>query len=145
MTRSGGVVVLDSKWRSSVDVNAVAEMTASAKKAAVRAQALARSMLTAECGAKHRARQQPVRVQAAVVLWGAVRGTVPDGKVIDGVRFVDDRKLIDWLLQLDGPPVPHEAAKHLLEQLKVYRETAFKAAEGRTPQRPDRSSAPRRT
>ena len=121
VTRSGGIVVLDSKWRSSIDADAVAEMTASAKKAAIRAQGLARSMLKSERGAKHRARSQPVTVDAAVVLWGAARAMVKDGREVDGVRFVDGRKLVDWLLHLDGPPVPPDAAKELIEQLKTYR------------------------
>lgn len=48
-----------------------------------------------------------------------------------GVQFVDGRKLVDWLRKLDGPPVPSDAAKELLEQLKAYRTTALKAAERR--------------
>lgn len=76
---SGGIVVLDSKWRSSTDADAVAEMTASAKKAAIGAHGLARSMLKSERGAKHRTRAQPVNVEAAVVLWGAAREMVKDG------------------------------------------------------------------
>ncbi|MBM0125382.1 nuclease-related domain-containing protein [Pimelobacter simplex] len=136
VTRSGGIVVLDSKWRSSIDAEAVAEMTASAKKAAIRAQGLARSMLKSEHGAKHRARAQPVTVEAAVVLWGAAREMVKDGREVDGVRFVDGRKLVEWLRQLEGPPVPSDAAKELLGQLKTYRATAFKAAELRSAERP---------
>lgn len=136
VTRSGGIVVLDSKWRSSIDADAVAEMTASAKKAAIRAQGLARSMLKSERGAKHRARAQPVTVNAAVVLWGAAREMVKDGRVIDGVRFVDGRKLVDWLRHFDGPPVPPDAAKELLEQLTAYRATAFRAGELRAARRP---------
>ncbi|NYI45742.1 hypothetical protein BJ993_002822 [Nocardioides aromaticivorans] len=135
VTRSGGIVVLDSKWRGSIDADAVAEMTASAKKAAIRAQGLARSMLKSERGAKHRARAQPVTVDAAVVLWGAARELVNDGREVDGVRFVDGRKLVDWLRQLEGPPVPPDAAKELLEQLAAYRATAFKAAELRAAER----------
>lgn len=120
--------MLDSKWRSSIDADAVVEMTASAKKAAIRAQGLARSMLKSERGAKHRARAQPVNVEAAVVLWGAAREMVKDGREMDGVQFVDGRKLVDWLRRLDGPPGPSDAAKDLLEQLTAYRTTAFKAA-----------------
>lgn len=135
VTRSGGIVVLDSKWRSSIDADAVAEMTASAKKAAVRAQGLARSVLKSERGAKHRARAQPVTVDAAVVLWGAAREMVKDGREVDGVRFVDGRKLVDWLRRLEGPPVPPEAAKELLAQLTAYRSSAFKAAERRAAER----------
>lgn len=135
VTRSGGIVVLDSKWRSSIDADAVAEMTASAKKAAIRAQGLARSMLKSERGAKHRARSQPVTVIAAVVLWGAARAMVKDGREVDGVRFVDGHKLVDWLRHLDGTPVPPDAAKQLIEQLKTYRATAFKASELRAAER----------
>ncbi|MFB9767523.1 hypothetical protein ACFFOS_24305 [Nocardioides kongjuensis] len=51
------------------------------------------------------------------------------------MRFVDGRKLVDWLRQLEGPPVPPDAAKELLEQLAAYRATAFKAAELRAAER----------
>ncbi len=92
-------------------------------------------MLKAERGAKHRARAQPVTVDAAVVLWGAARELVNDGREMDGVQFVDGRKLVDWLRQLEGPPVPPDAARELLEQLSAYRATAFKAAELRAAER----------
>lgn len=131
VTRSGGIVALDSKWRSSVDAASIAEMTASAKKAGVRAQGLARSLLKPERRVKHRAAAQPVTVVAAVVLWGAARQTVPDGHEVDGVHFVDGRKLVSWLRRLDGHAVEVEAANDVLEQLKTYRATAFKAAQSR--------------
>ncbi|WP_162251576.1 MULTISPECIES: nuclease-related domain-containing protein [unclassified Nocardioides] len=135
VTRSGGIVVLDSKWRSAVDARSIAEMTASAKRAGARAQGLARTLLKSERGVKHRASAQPVTVVSVVVLWGAVRQTVPDGHEVDGVHFVDGRKLVPWLRQLGGPSVPSEAARDVLEQLKDYRATAFKAAQERAPGR----------
>lgn len=136
LARSGGIVVLDSKWRSSIEADSMAEMTASARKAAIRAQGLARSLLKSERGVKHRASGQPVTVvAAAVVLWGAARQAVPDGTEVDGVHFVDGRKLVGWLRQLGGPEVPADAAKDILEQLTAYRGTAFKAVQSRASER----------
>lgn len=136
VTRTGGIVALDSKWRSSIDAGSVVEMAASARKAAIRAQAVARSLLKVERGAKHRASAQPITVVAAVVLWGAARESVPDGTEVDGVHFIDGRKLVEWLRQLGGHAVPDEAAKDILEQLVAYRATAFKAVQNRASERP---------
>ncbi len=134
VTRSGGIVVLDSKWRSEVTTGSVAEMTASARRGRVRAEALTRTLLRSDRSARHRAAGKPVDVTAAVVLWGAARHSVPDNHQVDGVHFVGGRDLVRWLRGLDGDPVSREAATDMLQRLKKYRATAFEAT--RTASRP---------
>ncbi|XBB67204.1 nuclease-related domain-containing protein [Nocardioides sp. WV_118_6] len=129
VTRAGGVVVLDSKWRTAVTPEIVAEMTASARRTASRAQGLARTLLRSERGVRHRAPTPPVTVVAAVVLWGGARATVPDGHQVDGVHFIDGRKLVPWLRTLDGHVVSKEAANDLLARLREYRATTQQAGQ----------------
>ncbi|MBM0124535.1 hypothetical protein IMY96_07225 [Pimelobacter simplex] len=121
MTRRGGVVVLDSKWRNQVTNGDVPAMAASSRKAALRAEGVLRSVLKREPTARHRTNAKPVAVRAAVVLWGAARVDVPDDANVDGVRFLDGRRLLDWLAELDGHDVPHEAARDVIELLENYR------------------------
>lgn len=128
ITRSGGIVVLDSKWRSEVTPGIVAEMTASAQRTRVRTEALARTLLKSDRSARHRARAQPVTVTPAVVLWGAARHTVPSGHIVDGVHFLDGRELIRWLRQQDGQDVTRDAAADIIERLKQYRAVSLKSA-----------------
>lgn len=128
-TRAGGIVVMDSKWRSEVTPSAVAEMTASAKRTRLRAEALARTLLKSDRAARHRAATQPFTVTPAIVLWGAARQTVPKGHKVDDVHFVDGRELIGWLRHLDGQEITREAATDILERLTQYRATSFKASQ----------------
>lgn len=130
VTRSGGIVLLDSKWRSSIDAQQVGEMTASARRARLRAEAVVRTLLRSERKVRHRASGQSVTVTAAVVLWGAARQAAAEGREIDGVHFVDGRRLLGWLKELDGEPVDAVAARDLLAQLVAYRATAFEASQG---------------
>lgn len=124
VTRRGGVVAIDSKWRNQVTRESVPAMANSARRAAMRAEGVLRSVLKREGGARHRARAQSVSVTAAVVLWGAARTGVPSDANVDGVRFLDGRQLLDWLAELDDQQVSREAAHDVLKLLKNYRSTA---------------------
>ena len=121
VTRRGGVVIIDSKWRSQITREDVPAMADSARRAALRAEGVLRTLLKRENGARHRTRAQPVSVTAAVVLWGAARTAVPSDANVDGVRFLDGRQLLDWLAQLDGHEVPRDAANDVLKLLTDYR------------------------
>jgi hypothetical protein len=121
VTRRGGVVIIDSKWRNQITRDDVPAMADSARRAALRAEGVLRTLLKRESGARHRTRVQPVSVTAAVVLWGAARTAVPSDVNVDGVRFLDGRQLLDWLAQLDGHEVPRDAAKDVLKLLTDYR------------------------
>jgi hypothetical protein len=128
ITRQGGIVALDSKWRNEVTANDTAAMAGAAHKAQARAEGLARTLLKSERGARHRAKVQSLTVTPVVVLWGAAQRAVPDDAVIEGVRFVAGRQLVAWLRGLDGDAVPKDAALDALERLKKYRATAWQDA-----------------
>jgi hypothetical protein len=121
VTRGGGLVAIDTKWRSQVTSGDSVEMARAALKTKSRAEGLARTLLRSEQGARHRARIQPLTVTPVVVLWGAAQRTVPDGAEIEGVRFLTGRQLRSWLRQLDGDAVTKDAAQDALERLKRYR------------------------
>ncbi len=121
VTRRGGVVVIDSKWRNRIAREDVPAMADSARKAALRAEGVLRTVLKRETGARHRTNAKPVTVTAAVVLWGAARAGVPSNANIDGVRFLDGRQLLGWLAELDGHDVPREAARDVIKLLDDYR------------------------
>ncbi|WP_224277821.1 NERD domain-containing protein [Nocardioides lacusdianchii] len=121
VTRRGGVVVIDSKWRNQITTEDVPAMAGSSRKAALRAEGVLRSVLKRESGARHRTNAKPITVTAAVVLWGAARTGVPGNANIDGVRFLDGRQLLEWLAELDGHEVPREAARDVIKLLDDYR------------------------
>jgi hypothetical protein len=121
VTRRGGVVVIDSKWRNQVTKEDVPAMARSSRNAALRAEGVLRSVLQRERGARHRTNAKPVTVTAAVVLWGAARTGVPGHANVDGVRFLDGRQLLKWLAELDGHEVPRESARDLVNLLEDYR------------------------
>ena len=121
VTRRGGVVVIDSKWRNQVAKEDVTAMARSSLKAALRAEGVLRTLLRRESGARHRTNAKPVTVTAAVVLWGAARTGVPSNATIDGVRFLDGRQLFGWLAELDGHEVPRDAARDVIKLLEDYR------------------------
>lgn len=126
VTRRGGIVVLDSKWRSDVTPASVADMAASARRTRMRAEALTRTLIKTERGARHRAAGS-LKVTPAVVLWGPARLTVPQGHKVDDVHFVDGRGLIDWLKQLDEQVVTRASARDAVEKLETYRTSALRA------------------
>lgn len=128
VTRRGGVVIIDSKWRNQITREDVPAMADSARRAALRAEGVLRTLLKRESGARHRTRAQPVSVTAAVVLWGAARTAVPSDANVDGVRFLDGRQLLDWLAQLDGHEVPRDAANDVLKLLTDYRSAVVTTA-----------------
>ncbi len=57
VTRNGGLVAIDSKWRN--QASDTIDMARAAKKARLRAEALAHSLLTGNRGARHRAKTAP--------------------------------------------------------------------------------------
>lgn len=128
VTRRGCVVIIDSKWRNQITREDVPAMADSARRAALRAEGVLRTLLKRESGARHRTRAQPVSVTAAVVLWGAARTAVPSDANVDGVRFLDGRQLLDWLAQLDGHEVPRDAANDVLKLLTDYRSAVVTTA-----------------
>jgi hypothetical protein len=124
VTRPGGVLVLDSKWRNKVSSSDTQGMAVAAHRVRLRAEALTRSLLQAE-RARHRARVDSVRVRPVVVLWGAEQHHLPRGAAeVDGIDFVAGRHLRTWLRQLDGDLVSKAAAAQLEALLLEFRATS---------------------
>lgn len=118
VTRNGGLIAVDSKWRS--DGNDIGAMAESAARARLRAEGVARSLLKAERGS-HRARGHAVTVRPLVVIWGPAQHQVPDESEINGIPFVGGRRLQAWLEALAGEEVSEGAAKELITELKGFR------------------------
>lgn len=121
ISRNGGLVALDSKWRSNPEVGDAADMARAAAKVKLRAEGLAQTVLKGERGARHRSRTNSLTVRPAVVVWGGLQHAIPPDAQIDGIEFVAGRRLHVWLGNLKGEPVTKEAAADLLKRLNDYR------------------------
>lgn len=119
VTRRGGLVAIDSKWRNSVHDKD--EMARAAQKVRLRAEALTRDFLKADVRGRRRAKINPLRVTSIVVLWGAGQHEVPDGDEVDGIVFLPGRQLVPWLAQLGGESVDKAAAKDVVDNLERRR------------------------
>ncbi|MGF9757634.1 nuclease-related domain-containing protein [Microvirga sp. 0TCS3.31] len=122
VTRRGGLVAVDSKWRSRVDD--ATEMARAAQKVRLRAEALTRDFLKGESRGSRRAKVNPLRVTSVVVLWGPAQHGVPEGATVDGIEFIAGRKLVDWLRRLDGQHVDEAAADDIVRRLEARRSSA---------------------
>lgn len=125
ITRTGGLVAIDSKWRS--NVSDAADMARAAKKVRLRAEGVTRDLLKGTARGSRRAKVNPLSVTSVVVLWGAAQHEVPDGAEVDGIEFISGRKLIDWLARLDGQPVDKAAALDMLRHLENQRASTDRA------------------
>jgi hypothetical protein len=125
VTRRGGVLVLDSKWRNQTNVEDAKAMASAADRAKSRAEAITRTLLKAERGARHRAAGDAVRVRAVVVLWGAEQHRLREGVAeFGGINFVAGRHLRSWLSRLDGERVNKAAAAQIESALIKFRASA---------------------
>jgi hypothetical protein len=122
VTRNGGVVVLDSKFRTEVTSTQIADMTRAAARARARAEALARTVLKSEPVGRRRASRTSITVTPCIVIWGPARHGVPDEHRVDGVHLIDGGRLKEWLHQLPPSPVSEDAAHDFLERLTDWRD-----------------------
>lgn len=123
VTRRGGLVAVDTKWRSGSGADA-SDMARAAARVRTRAEGLTRSLWRAEPGARHRAKVHALPVTPVVVVWGSLQSAIPDGATCDGIEFVAGQKFLTWLDQLDGDPVTKEAAREVLRRLSEFRDRA---------------------
>ena len=123
LTRRGGLVAIDSKWRTASATDQV-EMVRSAQKVRMRAEALAHTLLGSERGA-HRAASNPLTILPAIVLWGPSQREVPDHARSAGIDFVGGQRLLGWLGELEGQPIDKDAAADLLRRLEKFRASAW--------------------
>jgi len=74
VTRHGGLVAIDSKWRNQHTADDALDMARGASKARLRVEGLAQTLLLSQRGgARHRARSNALTVRPVVVLWGAAQ------------------------------------------------------------------------
>lgn len=126
VTKSGGLVAIDTKWRSSTESGPPLEMAREAQKVKLRAEGVLRSLLARESGG-HRARSNPLQVTPVVVVWGALQQHIPQGARIDDIDFVAGREFVRWLRHRDGESVSKQAADDLLRRVEDFRDKAFGA------------------
>lgn len=126
VTRAGGVLAIDSKWRNQVTADTLTSDAAAARAAARRAESILRSehvgTLKREARARHRDVGASFSVTPVVVIWGAVRHEMPDNAMRDGVEFVPGEKLGAWLTARNDQPVDKAVADDLLERLTAFRD-----------------------
>lgn len=125
-TRRGGIVVLDSKWRSIVSDGAAVELAERARRVRTRAEALVDTHLPRQRG---RRMAQRAKVRPAVVVWGAMASHLPPDFSHDGVDVIPGNQLCDWLAGLDGTPVERDVAEEFLAEVRRFSaEVAARAA-----------------
>jgi Nuclease-related domain len=123
VTRRGGIVAIDTKWRTGTTADAE-EMARAANRARTRAEGLTRSLWRAEPGARHRAKVHPLPVTSIVVVWGALQHSIPEGAEYDGIEFVPGLRLTTWLARLDREPVSKDAGREILQRMAEFRDRA---------------------
>lgn len=119
VTRSGGLIAIDTKWRSGPDLDP-AGMAAEAQRARRRAEGVLQTLLQRERGS-HRAAAASISVSPLVVVWGAAARGVPDTVRVAGVDFVAGRSLVSRLGTIAGETVDEAAAADVLARLETYR------------------------
>jgi hypothetical protein len=124
VTRAGGLVAIDSKWRTDPGMGDREAMASAAHRAQIRAQAVVDTLLKADRGA-HRAKAVPVKVTPLVVVWGPAQYNVPARAQVDGIDFVGGRQLREWFSQVEGDPVDRAAATDVIKRIEAFRESAW--------------------
>jgi hypothetical protein len=127
VTRAGGLVAIDSKWRNHLDAADRDAMVQSALKVRLRAEGVVQTLLQRERGG-HRASSNPLAVRPAVVIWGAARDQIPSETRVEGVDFVGGQDFLSWLRRLDGEAVETDAAQDVLQRVAGFRATAWPTA-----------------
>ena len=125
VTREGGLVAIDSKWRG--NLNDGAEMARAARKVQLRAEALTRDLLKGRSRGTRRAKVNPLSITAVVVLWGPAQHVVAEGTRVDDIEFIAGRELVGWLTRLEGEPVSRDAALDILRSWHSRRDQTDKA------------------
>lgn len=125
VTRRGGVVTIDSKWRNALFEGEPRSFIPSARRSAVRTRALVRAAAMTRRGA---APTIDSPAKSAVVVWGAEQSAMPPSVTIDGIDLVAGRNVRDWLESLDGEPIDRRTAKILLKDLRNFRDVLAASA-----------------
>ncbi len=123
VTRRGGLLVIDSKWRTVLGPDEPSRLSQQALVVARRAEALVGTVLDAERG-RHRAAKRPISVRPVLVIWGPEQERVPPGGASMGeVTVVAGQELVAWLGGLSGDPVARDVAVDLVTRIERFVET----------------------
>lgn len=109
ITRMGGLVAIDSKWRNDFTSRGLENDAHAARAAARRADSILRSL------------DVPVGITPLIVVWGGARHEVPDKANVSGVDFIQGERLLEWLGRLSHEPVDEPSARELEKRLKEFR------------------------
>lgn len=123
VTRNGGVVALDSKWRSAATDDDRRRIVSDAKSVKLRATGVVQTHLKKETG-RHRSAGRHLQVTVAVVVWGALADHVRPDLEVDGVAIVKGHDLVSWLKERDGEAIDRAAARELLGRIESGRMAA---------------------
>jgi hypothetical protein len=123
VTRHGGIVAIDSKWRNDTIGTDIARAAISASKAAGRAKSVLRHLgyFKRQHTARRRADDRAITVTPLVALWGPVQRDVPSAARVEDVDFVAGPRLCSWLRQHRCEDISRQAAKQLLGELEEFR------------------------
>jgi hypothetical protein len=128
VTRHGGLVAMDSKYRSSVDPAELPELAASAAAVAQRAARLLERM--------QQGRTSVPAVRPVLVLWGKGQKSLDLPMTVDGVDVVRGPDLVEWLRVHDDARRPRRESRVLVRELsRAARGTAGTPSPGGTPVR----------
>ncbi|MBC9226526.1 hypothetical protein GL325_09350 [Aeromicrobium sp. 636] len=123
VTRRGGLVAIDSKWRNTFNPADRDGMARSAEKARLRANGIVDTVVRA--GARgRRSAGQSVRIRPVVVIWGALQSEIPESANAHGVDFVPGYRLKRYLKDLRGDPIDRAAASGLLRRVNEFRDNS---------------------
>lgn len=123
ITRHGGMVAIDSKWRNDTISADIARSAIAASKSAGRAKLVLRHLgyLKREHTARRRADDTSITVTPLIALWGPIRNDVPSGARVEDVDFIAGPQLLGWLRQHRSDDISRQAAKRLIGELKEFR------------------------
>lgn len=132
ISRKGGLLAIDSKWRTKVDAAGRDAMVRQARDARRRTETAVRTVLDRQQRGR-RSDGTAIRVRTVVVLWGSAQATLPPDVEFEGVEFIRGRELVSWLDRLDGDLVERAPAEELLCDLEDYRNRAWPTVAGPNP------------
>ena len=126
VTRNGGILAMDSKWRSGYTDHDRDAMANSANRVNLRSRGVIHSVLSRQRSGR-RSAGPAIRVRPVVVVWGTLQSELPDSAQARGVPFVAGRRLVPWLKRLDGDAIDSESAADLLGRIEQFRDRAAAA------------------
>ena len=118
-TRRGGLVVMDSKWRS--EIADPAPLVRSAQRCVQRTRGLVHSVTERGRG-RRRESGHGVPLVPVVVVWGPAQQVVAGHPIVDGVLFLPGRDLGRWIADLDGTPMERQFARELIKRIRHFDE-----------------------